>query len=143
MSEITPRDIGRKFEEEFVRIANCNGYSARQIHGHKPHDAVVSGLRVQCKDKAFHEQGRVRIAKGQKRYRHGDWDVLALRFEGNLYLIPEHRLRMPGGTMKTVIRPRFFTRFIDAWSVFDGAERQHEERMLFDIYEEAKDGTHP
>jgi hypothetical protein len=140
MSSSTPRDIGSKFEAEFVAMAISHGYSAKQIHGSKPHDAVVSGLRVQCKEKSFHEQGRVRIAKGQKRYRHGDWDVLALRFQDNLYLIPSHRLRMPGGTIKTVIRPRFFTRFIDAWSVFDGAERQHEERMLFDIYEEATDG---
>jgi hypothetical protein len=140
MSYSSPRDIGSKFEAEFVAMANRNGYSAKQIHGSKPHDAVVSGLRVQCKEKAFHEQGRVRIAKGQKRYRHGDWDVLALRFQGNLYLIPEYRLRMPGGTIKTVIRPRFFTRFIEAWSVFDGAERQQEERMLFDINEDSNDG---
>lgn len=138
MSGTTPREIGSKFENEFVDLAARKGYSARRIFGTKPHDAVVQGLRVQCKEKAFHENGRVRIAKGQKSYRHGDWDVLALRFDGTLYLIPECRLRMPGGTLKTVIKPRLFTCFIDAWSLFDGAERQNEERMLFNIHGDAK-----
>lgn len=133
MTGSIPRDIGGKFEREFVALAHKKGYRAKEVTGHKPHDAVVSGVRVQCKEKQFHEQGRVRIAKGQKKYRVGDWDVLALRFRGTLYLIPERYLRMPGGTMKTVIKPSLFRRFIDAWVVFDGVERQCEEQMLFDV----------
>lgn len=133
MSGSIPRDIGSRFESDFVRMASARGYAARKIVGHKPHDAVVAGLRVQCKEKAFHEHGQVRIAKGQKKYRHGEWDVLALRFLGDLYLIPEHLLRRPGGTLRTTLQPRYWAKFIDAWHVFDGAERQAEERMLFDL----------
>jgi hypothetical protein len=133
------RERGFAFERDFVSMALARGYSARRIHGHKPHDAVVSGKRVQCKDKVFDEQGRVRIAKGQHKYKQGAWDVLALRWNGVLYLIPERLLRRQGGTMVTVIRPRLFRKWIDAWHVFDGVAASAEQPTLFEC-EEATDG---
>lgn len=135
------RERGFAFESDFVRRAEERGYKAYRVGGHNPHDAVVGGLRVQCKSKEFDEQGRVRIAKGQHKYRRGDWDVLALDFRGTLYLIPEDRLRSRGGTLLTVIRPRLYRQWIDAWRVFDGIAVSHDpQQSLFDS-EEAKDGT--
>ena len=128
------REIGLGWEDEFVSLAKRRGLAAFRVYGQMPHDAVVSGLKIQCKTKEFHEQGRVRIAKGQHKYRTGDWDILALRFTGTLYLMPEHLLRMPGGTYKTVIKPVEFRRYIDAWSLFDGHEFQQDEQMLFQIH---------
>lgn len=136
------RERGFAFESSFVQRAKERGLNARLISGHKPHDAVVAGLRVQCKSKEFDEEGRVRIAKGQHRYKQGDWDVLALDFKGTLYLIPESRLRTSGTTLKTVIRPRFFKKWIDAWHVFDAAKGSCvPDQCTFDFLE-ATDGRH-
>jgi Holliday junction resolvase len=135
------RERGFQFEREFVAMAQGRGYKARRIPGHKQHDAVVGAKTVQCKDKEFDEQGRVRIARGQKKYKRGAWDVLALRWKGDLYLIPEQLLRTAGGTLLTVIRPRFFKRWINAWHVFDGQAITAKEPLLFSL-DEADDGTH-
>lgn len=131
------RERGFAFESDFVRRATLRGHKAHRVCGHKPHDVVVDGVRVQCKSKQFDEQGRVRIAKGQKKYRRGDWDVLALDFRGTLYLIPEPILRTKSGTLLTVIRPRFFRRWIDAWQVFShgGARVSEPQKTLFDRQE--------
>jgi len=138
------RERGFAFESDFVRRANDRGHRAFRVKGHKPHDVLVDGVRVQCKSKQFVDHGRVRIAKGQKKYRRGDWDVLALDFRGTLFLIPETLLRTSRGTLLTVIRPRFFRRWIEAWQVFSGkALQQHDQQQtLFDC-EEATYGTHP
>lgn len=128
------REAGFRWENEFVETARSHGLSARRIYGQKTFDAVVGSVRVQCKEKQFHEHGRVRIAKGQKKYRAGDWDVLALRFLGEKFFIPAHALLMPGGTLKTVIRPAMFAKYKDAWSVFDGYEFAEDERLLFEIH---------
>lgn len=128
------RERGFAFESDFVRRASDRGHKAFRVKGHKPHDVVVDGVRVQCKSKQFDEQGRVRIAKGQKKYRRGDWDVLALDFRGTLYLIPETLLRTSRGTLLTVIRPRFFRRWIEAWHVFSGKplRQENQQQTLFD-----------
>ena len=127
------RERGFAFEREFVAMAKDRGYIARRIPGHKPHDAVVGSSRVQCKDKLFDEHGRVRIAKGQRKYRQGSWDVLALRWKGVLYLIPERLLRSKGGFMLTVIRPRLFKKWIDAWQVFENGQQQVDQPTLFEM----------
>ncbi len=125
------RDRGFAFENEFVSLAKQRGFKARRVHGHKPHDALVGSLRVQCKDKLFDDKGRVRIARGQHRYAREAWDVLALRWKGDLYLIPEPLLRR-GLTLLTVIRPQFFRRWINAWHVFDGSPVEMEQKTFFD-----------
>ena len=137
------RERGFAFESSFVQRANDRGYKARRVDGHKPHDAVVAGMRVQCKSKEFDEHGRVRIAKGQHKYKRGDWDVLALEFRGTLYLIPESRLRTRGGTLLTVIRPRLYRQWIDAWHVFDGQEGNCAPEQVLFVFEEATDGANP
>lgn len=124
---------GFAFEKEFVAMAQARGYKARRIHGQRPHDAVVGSKRVQCKDKRFDEQGRVRIARGQHKYKRGAWDVLALRWNGDLYLIPESLLHSTGGTLLTKICPRSFRKWIDAWHVFDGVELIEEQPRLFEV----------
>lgn len=127
------RERGFAFEADFVRLAKARGHTAYRIKGHKPHDVVVDGMRVQCKSKEFDEDGRVRIAKGQHKYRQGDWDVLALDFRGTLYLIPERLLCTRQGTLLTVIRPWEFRNWVDAWHVFSGGlvELQAQQQGLF------------
>jgi len=96
---------------------------------------------VQCKDKSFDDNGRVRIARGQHKYKRGDWDVLALRWKGDLYLIPEQLLRSTGSTLLTVIKPLAFCKWVDAWNVFDGDPIVNEQPLLFDAEDmEARDG---
>lgn len=126
------RERGFKFEREFVAMAKSRGYKARRVAGHRPHDALVGSKRVQCKDKSFDDHGRVRIARGQHKYTRGDWDVLALRWNGELYLIPEQLLRSTGTTLLTVIKPRVFRKWVDAWQVFDGTPIVDEQTLLFD-----------
>ena len=136
------RERGFQFEQDFVAMARDRGYKARRIPGIRQHDAVVGSKTVQCKDKQFDEHGRVRIARGQKKYRRGAWDVLALRWKGDVYLIPEKLLRTANGTLLTVIRPRLFKRWINAWHVFDGQDVMRGDPMLFSLDEDATDGTH-
>lgn len=128
------REVGFQWENEFVALAQARGFAARRIYGQKTYDVCVGASRVQCKHKLFHEYGRVRVAKGQKRYRVGDWDILALCFAGQLFLIPSHELVMPGGTLKTVIRPSHFQKYKDAWVIFEGYEFAADEQLLFDIH---------
>lgn len=128
------REQGFAFESEFVQRAKHHGHKAFRVTGHRPHDVVVDGVRVQCKSKQFDENGRVRIAKGQKKYKRGDWDVLALDYRGTLYLIPETLLRTPRGTLLTVIKPTSFRKWVDAWHVFQGKQAPESLRQqdLFD-----------
>jgi hypothetical protein len=124
------RRQGFAFEEEFVSLAVSRGYGAYRVPGLHTYDAFVAGKRVQCKDKQFDEDGRVRIARGQHRYHHGAWDILALRWRGELYLIPEGLLRSAASTLLTVIRPDNFRNWIDAWAVF--GEPGQGERMVIE-----------
>jgi hypothetical protein len=134
------RERGFRFEKEFVDMARRRGHKAWRVSGHKPHDAVVSFRRVQCKDKTYDDCGRVRIARGQNKYRRGDWEVLALRWGGDLYLIPERLLGTTHGTLLTVIRPENFSSWIDAWHVFEEVPSTVQQMQLFEC-EEATDGT--
>jgi len=135
------RERGFNFEREFVALAKSYGYRSRRVDGHRPYDAVVGSKRVQCKEKSFDDHGRVRVARGQHKYKRGDWDVLALRWKGDIYLIPEQFLRSTGSTLLTVIKPLAFRKWIDAWSVFDGAPIVDEQQLIFDVeVTEAKDG---
>ena len=131
------RRQGFAFEREFVSLALSRGYEASRVPGLHTYDAFVAGKRVQCKDKQFDEEGRVRIARGQHRYRHGAWDVLALRWRGELYLIPEALLRSAASTLLTVIRPDKFRKWIDKWEVFGEAGEGKElaidkQKVMFD-----------
>jgi hypothetical protein len=118
MEAFLSRNQGFAFEFEFVVMARSRGYKARRIAGCMPHDVVVASKRVQCKHKLFDENGRVGIARGQKKYRLGDFDVLALLWKGVLYLIPADSLKSSGETLLTKIKPQSFHDWIDAWHVF-------------------------
>jgi len=121
MEERAVRSFGFAFEEAFVADAKARGLTACRVPGVGAFDAVVNGYRVQCKRKEFadRDSGRVRIAKGQHRYKRGEWDVLALLFRDNLYLIPESLL-VGGETLTTKITPWRYDAYRDAWEVFDG-----------------------
>ena len=130
------RDYGFEFEEAFVSDAKARGLTACRIPGVGAFDAVVNGYRVQCKRKEFTDRGNVRIAKGQHRYRRGEWDVLALLFRDTLYLIPEPLLCINGETLRTTIMPWRYDAYRDNWGIFDneapaGAEPVEHQATLF------------
>ena len=130
------RSFGFAFEEAFVADAKARGLTACRIPGISPFDAMVNGYRVQCKRIDYSRRnGSVRISKSQHRYRRGEWDVLALLFRDNLYLIPESLL-VRGETLTTKITPWRYDAYRDAWEVFNGeapagAEPVEHQAMLF------------
>ena len=48
-----PAAVGNLWEQEFVLLARTNGYAAREVGGDRPHDAIVNGLKVQCKSVSY------------------------------------------------------------------------------------------
>jgi len=130
------RSFGFAFEEAFVADAKARGLTACRIPGISPFDAVVNGYRVQCKRIDYSRRnGIVRISKSQHRYRRGEWDVLALLFRDNLYLIPESLL-VRGEMLTKEIAPWRYDAYRDAWGIFDneapaGAEPVEHQATLF------------
>lgn len=113
------RTVGLGFESDFVDLCRERGLSAYTVKG-KTWDVVANGLRVQCKHKDFAEEwGGIRVARGQHKYAVGDYDVLAVRHKGRIYLIPANRLDRGDGTLATKIRVANVGRFADAWSVLE------------------------
>lgn len=111
------RAVGLGFESEFVEMCKQQGLFAYTVRG-KTWDVVANGQRVQCKHKDFAEPwGGIRVARGQHKYAVGDYDVLAVRHRGRVYLIPAEHLNRGDGTLATKIRVARVARFADAWSV--------------------------
>jgi hypothetical protein len=62
----------------------------------------------------------VRVARGQKRYKSDDYDVLALNFRERLFFIPAAGLVMPSGTLATKVYLHKLLRYENYWSIFEG-----------------------
>ena len=124
------RLVGFAFQEEFVCLAKANGFSAARVAGQHAFDAVVAGKRVQCKRKDFSENGKVRIAKGQHKYTADAWDVLALSFRGQLFIVPAKTL-LRGEWLSTVVYPHKLSNFVDRWDVFNKGVECEQQRQLF------------
>jgi len=128
------RLVGFAFEDEFVRMAQANGYSAVRVHGNYAFDAVVAGKRVQCKRKNFAEHGKVRIAKGQHKYGADDWDVLALSFRDTLFLVPA-KILVHGEWLRTTVYPHRLSLFENKWDVFmESVAREHQRERQQNLF---------
>lgn len=118
----TCREFGFEWERQLIEMATSRGYRAVRAEKLREYDVVINGLKVQCKRKNYQDPcGGVRVAKGQKRYAAGDYDILALNFQGRLFFIPSHALQMPGGTMTTKLRLHKVLQYEDKWGVFSEA----------------------
>lgn len=118
--------IGTDYERWIVEEARRRGMPASVCSGQYPHDAVICGLRVQCKTKSHCKRDGVEIRNSRGSYRVGDWDVLALRYDGDDYLIPAEVLaNHKTGTLRNRLWPYRFAGFIDAWHVFDSSDQEH------------------
>ena len=119
MSVFTCRAFGFEWERQLVEMALRRGHRAARAEKLLEYDVVINGLKVQCKRKNYQDPcGGIRVAKGQKRYAEGDYDVLALNFQGRVFFIPSQALRMPGGTLATKLRLQKYLQYEDNWGVF-------------------------
>lgn len=130
---------GKDWERDFVALAQESGYSARRVSGDRAHDAVVNGLKVQCKSITYERKGTVRIGKsygkGTRRYRRSDFDVLALNFRGTVFLIPAASACGVEQRWPQSIRLSRNWRYRNKWDVFDRGTQipvEHQ-RSLFEV----------
>ena len=126
-----PHMKGYAFEREFTSECRKRGFRVvRRTGGHV--DMCVCGKRVQCKCVTPNQSGQVFIQPGQRTwYEPSDFDVLAMKSDESLYIIPVEHLPKTNGHIRIQIKPASFRRFIDAWGVFTG-EGFTAEPSLFD-----------
>lgn len=126
-----PHIKGYAFEKEFALECRKRGLRVvRRTGGHV--DMCVCGKRVQCKCVTPNQLGQVFIQPGQRTwYEPSDFDVLAMKSNDNLYIIPMECLPKTNSHVRIQIRPSSFRRFIDAWDVFT-SDKCVSEPSLFD-----------
>jgi hypothetical protein len=118
-----PHMKGYRFEKEFVQACRARGLKTRKpsCQGHV--DVVVNGKRVQCKHVTQNDVGQVFIQPGQRTwYEQQDFDVLAMKCNESVYIIPMSSLPKTNGHVRIQIKPRAYRRFIDFWQAFDGGD---------------------
>ena len=122
---------------------NVQDISKKQL----PYDLVVNGLRVQCKARTPKRGRSMSIEKwwGQSRYGSNAFDVLALKYGADSYIIPIKALVKRDGTFKNDIKPDNFWRFKDCWNLQHVTQNIGSivDLPLFSSCTEAKDGTNP
>jgi hypothetical protein len=120
---------GRKWEKKFVRLAAGFGFTVSEPPAGRAYDIVVDGLRVQCKQRKTLAGGWINIClharssrgSSKEAYLLNEFEVLALRCDGIVYIIPSWALESGDGiTMKNRFRPSDYTTFINNWDVFRG-----------------------
>lgn len=122
---------GKRWERKLSRLASGMGFSVAEPDGKNlPYDRIVEGLRVQCKQRRTLPSGKVKLcfcaraSRGSKKeaYLIGEFDVLALRCDGVVYIIPAWAIEAGDGvTMKNELCPRDYAAFVDNWDVFRGS----------------------
>lgn len=120
------RSKGFSFEEEFVNEASARGIIAYRIYKSHPYDVVANGLRIQCKAKTIDSDKRIQIGKGQNLYRKDEWDILALKCRGTVYLIPASRLHSVRtvGFLKRKIHSFDIEQWRDRWDLLETMRSQ-------------------
>ena len=119
---------------------NVQDISKKQL----PYDLVVNGFRVQCKTRTPKRGRSMSIEKwwGQSRYGNNAFDVLALKYGTDIYIIPIKALVKPDGTFKNDIKPDNFWRFKNRWNLMHVTQTIESifDLPLFSSFEEATDG---
>ena len=128
-----PHMKGYQFEKDFLAECRSRGLDAGKASGGGHVDLVVAGRRVQCKHVTPNDAGDVFIQPGQRSYYlPTDFDVLAMKSDESLYIIPMQSLPMTNGHVRIQVRPVSLTMWIDAWGVFTG-DGVPQPRTLFDM----------
>ena len=126
-----------RFEQEIVNAAKNRGWVSYVVYKQLKYDVIVRGYTVQCKRLEWAERsGKLNITKTVK-YRQNDFDVLALQYQSETYLIPTWRLesKVKPGWLRSSINPFDYRKWIDAWDVFDGKKEcnvPERQTLLFD-----------
>jgi len=116
-----PHMKGYEFEKQFVGECRARGLRTKKPPRQGHVDVLVNGVRVQCKHVTPNEAGQVFIQPGQRTwYEEDDFDVLAMKCSGRLYIIPMASLPKTNGHVRIQIKPLSYTRFVDCWEVLDG-----------------------
>lgn len=133
---------GRLWEETFSQLAEANGFVVSEPAGKTlAYDRIVNGLRVQCKQRKTLPSGNVKLCicvracRGvtKEAYLRDEFDVLALRCEGIVYIIPAAVLDSSDGvTMKNSIRPTDYSCYVNNWDAFrDGGGYRPASQLTF------------
>lgn len=116
---------GKQWEHEFSEMCKSRGLCVEESRGRE--DKNVGGLKVQCKAIDRVHDGWIDIANmrpvkangGTRGYLRCEVDVVALRSQGRVYLIPADWLLCDGGTIRGRVKAADVRKFQDNWSVFD------------------------
>lgn len=126
-----PHMKGYRFEKDFRRMCFERGISVEKGDG-KHVDMICNGLRVQCKNVTPDARGLVYLQPGQRtHYLASDFDVLAMAVGQNVYIVPISFLPTTNGHVSIQVSPGSLSRWIDAWSVFDGVVPPSRQLGLF------------
>lgn len=120
---------GAAWESEFVAIAKSKGLVVDNPSSGR-HDKEVNGMRVQCKCIDEVRNGRVCIDNmrpvkandNERGYMVSEYDVLALKSCGEIFIIPVEELHdtQRKGFCRSKISIESIKHFKNAWAVFDG-----------------------
>lgn len=134
--------IGKQAEQEFAALATARGFTCEN-HANRSlaYDLVVNGLLVQVKHRRRLANGSLTLCQNRRHgasrmaYLVGEFDVLALRCDGNWYLMPERVLQSPGGeTLVNTLRPENCVEYIDNWGVFkDGGVARRPNQLCLEF----------
>lgn len=135
---------GRKWEVEFRFLCETRGLDCQDVAKKKlPHDLVVNGLKVQCKDLTWCSDGNgkkcghVRIAKGgtgsSTPYHVSEIDIFALRINARIYIVPSSSIQK---NTEGVVKLKFWRsrawKWMDAWFHLENrTSTVKEDRRLF------------
>ena len=140
---------GRRWEREVEAMAASRGLAVEPGDGRG--DLKINGRTVQCKHIDASRSGdtldianmRPVGANGNHRgYLVGEYDVLALRHQDFIYIIPSQQLDAGDGTLRSRVRLSEINEFRDAWDVFgEGySPPKRASQLQLVMEEDAKDG---
>jgi len=122
--EVTASAKGKRLEQHCAGKCRRLGF---QVVDHSakgmPHDLLVNGFRVQCKNRSKHghnSHGVNLFKNSQKRYRVSDVDFFVIRFCRKCFVIPSQLIADRDGLVISWVRLTDKKHFIDAWHQLDG-----------------------
>lgn len=138
----TVNEVGKRTEAKFLRLVEglglyVEGYTQKNL----AYDFVVNGYRVQVKYRRSSPGGTIdlcfnrRAGASRKGYLRDEFDVLAVKCDGDWYLIPAASLDHGNGeTLANRISMDKYAEYIDNWGVFtDAGVRRNPAQMLLEF----------
>ena len=133
-----PHRKGYQFQKWFAQECRNRGMRVRRKKTGSSHvDLIANGKRVQCKHFTPLQSGLVYVQPGRSSYYSPkDFDVLAMRCDETLYLIPIEALPITKkGHIAKQTYPNQFAQFVDAWHVLGDYTHEVEEQGLLFSHE--------